>query len=194
MMHTLKPSKLRGLTLVEVLIVVAVLGILLSIAIPSLADMMERRRVSAIALEIANILSSAKSEANLNNDALTVHLEKDPENKLSCISFNAQHGSDFQCKCYLPQNNMCPGTDIPMLRTFQVENIDGVSFEASADHWGALPNRISFAKNMYSSSVSGVKILVTGKRTHAQLSVQLNEANRVRTCSPGGSIGGFPAC
>lgn len=187
-------SRLQGVSLVEVMVSVAILGVLLSVAIPSLANMMERRRVTAVALEVASILTTARSEANFALDSVVAHMEDDPNNLVSCVAIHVQHGSDSACKCYNPVNDMCGGTPIPILRDFRVNKADGVSFEATADHWGVYGKRITFAKNQYLSNISGVKVLVSGARTGAQLRVEINDAYRIRTCSPNGSIGGFPAC
>jgi hypothetical protein len=84
-----------------------------------------------------------------------------------------------------------------VLRVFQVENAKGVSFEAAAPHWegaGALANFVTLQRGQYFPDAAGVNVTVTGKRTGAQLRVELNEVNRVRVCSPDTSISGYPAC
>lgn len=186
-----KPS--RGIGLVEIMVGVAVLGVLLAVAIPSMQDMFERRRVVAIGLEVASIFNFAKSEANVNGDVVTVHLEKDPSGTLSCASVNAQHAAD-SCKCYLPEATMCGKATVRTLRLFQVKNSEGVSFDASASTWGGIGERVNFAHNLRSLEVTDLKVNVTGRRTGAKLRVELNSANRIRTCTPDGSISGFPTC
>lgn len=187
------PARHRGLGLIEVMVGVAIVGTLLAVGTPSLLDLLERRRVAAVALEVANVLSFARSEANAIGENLTVHLEKDPNKLLSCVSVNIENGNDF-CKCYLPRASMCGGVPVPVLRVFQLKNADGVSFEASATKWGPIKNRLTFGRNMYFTNLADVQVNVKGKRTGAQLRVELNTANRVRTCTPDGSMSGFPAC
>ena len=193
-----QPSSRRrlacGLSLIELLVAVAVIGVLASFAVPSLSDLMERRRVAAVAQELAGILNYARSETNVNGDFINVHLEKDPTGKRSCAMVNVQSGAQSLCKCYLDRENICGIAPVAILRLFQIENADGVSFEASATQWGALKNVLTFERGRYFPDVSGVNITVTGKRTGAQLRVELNEANRVRTCAPHGSVSGFPVC
>lgn len=186
----------RGLGLVELMVAVAILGVLAGVAIPSLSDLMERRRVAAIAQELAGILNYARSETNVSGDAVHVHLETDPEGKVSCAMVNAQSGVHHRCKCYRQQENMCDGVPVPILRVFQIKNADGVSFEAAATRWRPNPlrNVLTFERGKYFPEISGVNITVTGRRTGAQMRVELNDANRVRTCSPNGSVSGFPTC
>ncbi|MFN3860122.1 MAG: Tfp pilus assembly protein FimT/FimU [Roseateles sp.] len=186
-------ARRRGLGLVEVMVSVAIVGTLLAVATPSLLDLLERRRVAAVALDVANILSFARSEANNMIDGIAVHLEKDPKGLVSCASVNILHVSDF-CKCYLPRATMCKGVGVPVLQVYQIKNADGVSFEATASDWGPVKERLTFRRNVYFTSVTDVQVNVKGKRTGAQLRVEMNTANRIRTCTPDGSISGFPAC
>lgn len=181
-----------GLGLVEVLVVVVIVGVLVAVATPSLMGLLERRRVMAVAQELAGILSFARSEANANGDSVVVHLEKDPQNGVSCASVNIHHVND-KCVCYLPQADMCKGVNVPVLRVFQLKNSDGVSFEASATSW-AKANQLVFQRNQYYLNVTDMQIAVQGARTGAQMRVELNAANRIRTCSPDGSISGVPKC
>lgn len=189
-------ARRRGLGLVEVMVSVAIVGTLLAVATPSLLDLLERRRVAAVAQDIANILSFARSEANNMIDGITVHLDKDPNGLVSCASVHILDMRDF-CKCYLPRATMCKGRGmgvLPVLQVYQIKNADGVSFEASASDWGPLKERLTFRRNVYFTSVTDVQVNVKGKRTGAQLRVEMNTANRIRICTPDGSISGFPAC
>lgn len=182
----------RGLTLIELLVSIAVLGVVLGVAIPSLSDLLERRRVVAITQELAGIFNYARSEANASREEVYVHLEKDPNAKISCAAVVGHHGAHQLCKCYDKPADMC--SPVPKLRIFQIENSGGVSFEAAATYWGPVPKTVSFARDKFFPEISGVQVTVTGKRTGTQLRVELNDANRVRICSPGGSIGGYPIC
>ena len=186
----------RGLSLVEVMVAVAVIGVLLSVAIPSLADLMERRRVVAVAQELAGLLTFARSENNVNGDDVIVHLDNDPSGVRSCALVMTQAGAHGLCKCYRDRQTMCApvNLDAEFLRLFQIENRNGVSFQASATRWADWPNTLSFARGRNFQNVVGFKVVVTGRRTGAQMQVEVSEANRVRTCSPGGSVGGYPAC
>jgi len=63
-LHNLWPARAgAGFTLVELLIVIALLGVLLTLALPSFLGTMQRYRVSTAANQIANILQFARMEA-----------------------------------------------------------------------------------------------------------------------------------
>lgn len=60
-------AKIRGFTLIEMMLVIAILGIILAMAIPSFSDLLARRRVDAAANEFLGAFNLAKSEAVKRN-------------------------------------------------------------------------------------------------------------------------------
>lgn len=53
----------RGFTLIELMVVVAVLGVLAAIAMPNMRDFIDRQRLVTQAREVANVMQLARSEA-----------------------------------------------------------------------------------------------------------------------------------
>lgn len=185
----------QGLGLIELLIGVTVLGVLMAVAVPSLNNLIERRRVAAVASELSSMFNYAKTESGVIGDRVLLHLEPDPRGQMSCavVSLNGPYDP---CRCYNPPAQVCGGFPERSLRLFQLPKSDNVSFEATASQWN--PNTsayvIGFARNGKPNVVRGLALTVTGRTTNAQLRVEYNDAGRIRVCSPNHSVSGYPTC
>ena len=121
----------RGITLVEMLVVVAVLGIILAMAAPSMADLMARRRVEMVAAELATNLAYARSEAGMRPNPVLVYFGGDASG--SCYTV-AYWGIAGPCDCTRGAGNACtiPGSTMTEFKTVKVPSSTGVSLVASA--------------------------------------------------------------
>ncbi|RYE79969.1 MAG: prepilin-type N-terminal cleavage/methylation domain-containing protein [Oxalobacteraceae bacterium] len=184
----------RGVTLVEMLVGVAVLGVLLAAAIPSMSSMIERRRVVAAAGEIANIFSQARSESTSLSNKVNIHLEPVPAaiGDFSCVRLSTKPDAIDVCRCNRAAARVCSAGTGKLLREYLLPRDSSVTFAATGS-WGAEQYVVTFSRGGFSDS-DNVQVLVTGTRTQAKLRVDYIRSGRVRTCSPDGSIGGFPVC
>lgn len=183
-----------GLTLVEALVGVAVLGILLAVATPSLNDWIERRRVIAITSEIVSIFNYAKSETNVVEGDLIMHMEPVTQGEVSCLLLVTLSSIDT-CSCAQASSRKCEGSSSKRLRELVLAKDSGVSFEATGN-WsdGGINYVVPFSRNRRYTDFSNVQLDVKGRRSGAQMRVEYNNVGRLRICSPEGSMGGYPAC
>lgn len=173
-------ARLGGLTLIEILVGLAVLGVILAMAAPSMADLLEKRRVTAAAEEVAGILTYAKAETTATNSLLFVRF--DPHASMSCAMV-VTSGTSNSCRCYNPANNLCPSTSSRSLRLFQLPKTH-VSFKAFATHWAAGQNYIRFGREQMALETEGFEVDVMGLRKGYTLRVEVNTAGRVKICAP----------
>ncbi|RTL39001.1 MAG: prepilin-type N-terminal cleavage/methylation domain-containing protein [Burkholderiales bacterium] len=185
-------SRLRGITLIELMVAVAVLGVLLAVAAPSLSDLLERRRVAAVADELAGVLTYAKAETNATNSQLFVRFDPDPNQSMSCAAVVTTSGLN-RCRCYLSPTSVCPRTSSELLRLFQLPR-DHVRFSASATNWAGSPNYIIFEREQMGIQTQGFQLNVVGMRRGYALRVEVNTAGRVKICSPNGDMTGYATC
>lgn len=187
----------RGITLVEMLVAVAIIGILLAVAVPSLSGLLERRRVVAAAGEIAGLFTFAKSQANMVTGIVDMHLEPVTDSALqfSCarISLRGGGGRD-NCSCNQAVASACATGSSKLLKEFILPRDTSVTFQATPDViWEQYDGILSFERMRYNTT-KNLKIEVKGRSTGARLWVEYNNAGRTIICSPDAPVGGYKPC
>lgn len=66
-----------GFTLVELMVIVAILGIFAGIAVPSFADLIRRNRVQSASEELYGLLQYARTEAVARGRSITIERNRD---------------------------------------------------------------------------------------------------------------------
>jgi len=190
--HTLK-VRVAGLTLIEILVGVAILGVIVAVAVPSMSDLLERRRVIAAAEEVAGILNYAKAETNATNSELDVNFQ--PDSAMSCAVVAPAVGYN-RCQCNRTPSTVCQNSGAVALRLFQLPKTY-VKFEAAAT-WGSLANRyyLKFSRHQSVIEMPDFHVDVTGLKKGYNLRVEVNTIGRVKICSPSAAnaITGYGAC
>jgi len=163
-------GRMRGFTLTEALIVVAIIGILGSLALPSFNELRDKYRLKAAAEALYGDLQFARSTAIRSNSTVNLSLIT------SCWGMNT--ASACTCStansCQLKQSSITAFPGVSMAPSAATTSIDGTRGLASG---GAVT--VTFTSTL-------------GK----QAQVALSALGRVVLCSPGGSgaIGDYPAC
>lgn len=185
----------QGIGLVEILVAVAIIGVLLAVAGPAMADFMERRRVVAVAGELSSLFTFARSETNVIGTGIQVHLQKNEDGQTVSCAAVAIAAIIPTCKCFRDPSDICPTSGGgELLRLFQLPYDSGVKFEASATRWVAAQQVLSFKRLKGPQNDENVKVNVKGTRTGAELEIDINDAGLVTICSKVGRLGGFPTC
>ena len=174
-----------GVSLVEVMVTLAIIGILLSIAAPSFADLLDRHRVQMMAAELSTDLADARAEAGLRPSV--VDSRQNAIKSCYTIYYVQPTGA---CNC--TQNQIC-SLQTPELKTVQVPaSAGGIDAPVTSARSGE--RIVSFSSLRMMSSPPEFAVHVTGTRG-AKLRVRTNAAGRISICSPpGSSMSGVKPC
>lgn len=105
------PRALRGVTLIELLVTVAVLSIILALGIPNLREFLVRSQVGSITADFSNDVYRARSEAINRNSCTTICMSANTANALSGGTPTcAAAGSDWQAGWIIFANPTCSTT------------------------------------------------------------------------------------
>jgi len=189
----MKIGSVRGVSLIEVMVTIGVLGILLSVALPSFTELIARRRLQAVTAEIANDLAFARSQAALNPQ--DVFLTFKQNTSMNCYTIQTGSATAL-CDCTRGAGLACPATQFgpsPEMKVMQLATSTGITFTPSATNWAAANNKVGFISPQMFPSAANFGITVSNST--ASLRVELNGIGRASTCSPNGSFGGgVPTC
>lgn len=171
-------SPQQGFTLVEMVIVIVLLGIILTIGVPSYNSLMDSTRVKGAANAVNAFLVNAKSEAIKQN--MTVHavVQVEGSGATWCLGMSTTAG----CNCLTPGSCQISGQD----RTVSFASYKGVLLNGPDDGH-------SFSFSPLRGTVTGQETVELESDEGKSVSVTVSQLGRVRSCSSGG-WGGYPSC
>ena len=175
-----KPDRQRGLTLVEAAIVLAIIAIVAATAAPSLAGMIDGRRLAAAATQLASDLHLVRSEAVSRNRAVRLSLHAGAD--ASCWVLHT--GAAAQCSCGVTGPAVCSDGALE-IKTAVWRRDERVAIEGNVAS-------IVFDPMHGTASPTGTLRVVDarGRAVHHVVNVM----GRVRSCSPDGAVPGWRVC
>jgi prepilin-type N-terminal cleavage/methylation domain-containing protein len=197
-------GRARGFTLVELLIVMALIAIIAALAGPPLADYLKMQRLRGIAGELATDLAFARSEAVSRRNYTQLRVQSTGAMSCYTISVRTVPLTTGLCDCTQPAGSRCTSADTVEVKTVQIPvsmqvslstppppfvsvaapvltinpRTGGVHFAALQEDW----NRTQFIVESSLDSTRRIRSI-------------MEAGGRIRTCVPTGSVvSGIPAC
>ena len=170
----------RGLTLVEAMIVIAVMAIIATTAAPGLAGFIDARRLDAAATQLAADVQFTRSEALSRNRP--VRLSFKSAGGASCWIVHT--GPAAQCTCASGGPAVCTAGAVE-IKTVAFDAAERVRVEANV-------GSIVFDP-LHGTSTPTATLRLIDPRGRAVHHI-VNVMGRVRSCSPGGVLAGWLAC
>jgi prepilin-type N-terminal cleavage/methylation domain-containing protein len=103
------PSFQRAFTLIEIMVVVAIMGMLAAVGLPSLTKALQREGMRKAVSEIIDVCASARAKAILQNQTVAVTFHPDEK------SFAVEGGGPGKGATYVSSSKLPDGVDFMML-------------------------------------------------------------------------------
>ena len=169
----------RGLSLLEVAIVVAIVAIVAAAALPSFAELVTARRLEAAATRLAADLQFARSEAIARNRALRLTIR----NGADATCWIVHTGAALDCSCTAASTVCADGA--LAIKSVALPSTERIVVSGNV-------GSIVFDPLHGTSTPSGTLRLgdARGRAVHHIVNV----LGRVRSCAPDGAVPGYPTC
>lgn len=170
----------RGISLVESMVAIAVLVVVATLAVPSLAGFVEARRLDAVATELAADVQLARTEATARNRALRLSVHA--SGPASCWILHT--GAAADCRCGAADRAVCTGGAFA-LKTVTLDGTDRLRVDANIASMLFDP--------LHGTATPSGTLRVADARGRSVQHV-VNAMGRTRSCSPLAALPGWRAC
>ncbi|HEY4083179.1 MAG TPA: GspH/FimT family pseudopilin [Burkholderiaceae bacterium] len=173
-----------GLTLIELLVCLAITGVLLSLVLPSMNGWMQRLRLQSAADLLRADLQEARSLSIRQQSYVQVHFESDADG--TC--FIVHDGTPGACQCAADHQAQCTGS-YRALRTQWVAASQQISIRNKA---GDPRYEMRFEAGQ-GAVTPGATLVIKDEFGHV-INAVISGAGRTRLCAQGTRFGGLPLC
>lgn len=180
-------SRQRAVTLIELMVGLAVIGVLLTLVGPSFKRMIEMQRVRSINAQLVTDLQLARAEASSRNKFARVTFREDAS--VTCYSIYTFKLTSAMCDCRVTP--ACVGSNVAEIKTVRLAVADGVTVKSQSGTFDFLFDPIT--GGLYQTSLDGDLSTLSMFAARVQIDAQraidttIGISGRVTVCKPTGS-------
>jgi len=196
----------QALTLLEVMIVIAVIGVLIALVAPSMREMIGMQRLRGIAAQAVTDVQFARSEALSRNQFVGFVVRNNAAESMSCYALfvsstdplNLLALDPSKCNCTANPGSACVGTQREV-RIAQVSRSEDIQLRLPPNQvksFGYNPVTGGIGTVVSSSSEIGDRdfCFEVTRQPRGRLRIDISVAGRPTMCSPDQSVPGFAPC
>lgn len=185
MRTTLSVSYARGVTLIELMTVLAVTAVLLMVAVPSFTNILSKKRVEGSLMELATDLQFARSEAVQRNANVRVTFGT------GCYVIHTVGTTSTSCT---QSGNATLGTNAIQVKLVQQDVASTVSFSPNNSLTYLMFDSVRGMATWDGTSTTSGSVNITSSVGSWQLRTSVTPMGRAQTCSPNSSVTGYSTC
>jgi type IV fimbrial biogenesis protein FimT len=185
-----------GLTLIELVVTVAVLGVLAAAAFPAMGDFIDRQRLVSQTLAISELAQTARSEATKRSaggaseaKSIAMTVNADDETKWFV---GLRNGTDDCANALKLEDVTCKinqgGTDVPYIARWQESQCPDCTLATTAE------KPIVFDLRGLIRGAAGETSITLTSPKNKDLRVRISRLGRISLCSPSGNVTGYKTC
>lgn len=178
-------SYTRGVTLIELMVVMTIVAVLLMVAVPSFSDLIARKRVAGTLVELNTDFQFARSEAAQRNTNVRITFGT------GCYVIHTVGSTNTSCT---QANNPTLGTGAIQIKLVQTDAASTVNFRPNNTLTYLMFDSVRGMATWDGTNTTAGSVDVTSNGGSWQLRTSVTVMGRAQTCSPNSSISGYPAC
>ena len=190
-------STSKGFTLIEMMIVIAVIAILASLALPSYRSIIEKRAVTSGAKQVKAFMSAAQLTSVKRNQYVAVNFESwvDGGEKAWCFGFIADDAPDTSCNCHTGDDCKIDGA----LKVIESSSLNYPEVLSSATV-GGVDNNLVFdpIRGMILNRETAEVKLISPDQSSYALNIEISVTGRASICSDSDraskTVPGYKSC
>lgn len=187
-------SKSIGFTVIELMVTILIASIILTIAVPSYRDLIDKYRLKSAAEDLYTQLQFARMEAIKRGEPVIVDFNRTSDT-VWCYGVEVINaGEAYGCDCTTTDSCDVDGVEKISTNTEyrNVKIASSLSFGLGSQPYTGFNPYTGFAADGSGAYLNGIIQLESelGKKVNIDVSL----IGRVKICSPSGSIGDYPSC